>query len=204
MKTKTTKNSTSSEDRLLFDNISEGKYAALEALFNKYYHRLCRFGLTYQKDMETVEEKISDVFILLWNKRKELKKIEKPKSYIYVIAKNSLKKQPNPYWLDHSFDGEHCQYMPSSPSVEDEIINREQKEITTGLIQGILNTIPKKSRRIFELNRLDGFKYKEISEIENLSPRTVENHIALAMKYINKGLKAQHLQNKNQQFKTQS
>ncbi len=177
----------SDQDRDLFDKISEGQYAALEVLFNKYYHPLCRFGLSYNQNIAVVEEKISDVFILLWNKRRELKKIDKPKSYIYVIAKNSLKKKIEIHQL-HSFD-EHSQYTLFSPSIEENLIDQEEKEVTTHLIQSILDSMPHKSRRIFELSRIDGFKYKEISELMGVSPRTVENHIALAMKYISKGLK---------------
>tara|TARA_B000000441_G_C21709081_1_gene331245 strand:- start:629 stop:1222 length:594 start_codon:yes stop_codon:yes gene_type:complete len=179
------------EDLDLFQQISQGQYAALELLFNKYYNALCRFGLSYQKDINIIEEKVSDVFILLWNKRKELNQIEKPKSYIYVIAKNSLKK-PAKSHLIFSIDTQQQRNILFSPSTEDEIIDKEQKEINAQIIQSILNSIPKKSRKIFELSRIDGFKYHEISEIMDISPRTVENHIALAMKYISKGLKQFH------------
>ncbi|MGW1453499.1 RNA polymerase sigma factor [Salegentibacter agarivorans] len=184
--------------------VSEGQYAALEVLFNKYYDPLCRFGLSYDQDIAIVEEKISDVFILLWNKRKELKKIKKPKSYIYVIAKNSLKKQIKIHRLNHGFDEDNSKYAPFSPSKEEEMIDQEQKEITTQLIQSILKSIPPKSRRIFELSRIDGLKYKEISEIVELSPRTIENHIALAMKYIHKGLNELNQQEKNTSTKTKN
>ncbi|MCL6218208.1 RNA polymerase sigma factor [Zunongwangia pacifica] len=181
------------EDLDLFQQISEGKYAALELLFNKYYDALCRFGLSYHKNISIVEEKVSDVFILLWNKRKELNQIEKPKSYLYVIAKNSLKK---PVRSHLSFSTESKQRpILFSPSTEDEIIDKEQKEINAKIIQSILKSIPKKSRQIFELSRIDGFKYREISEIMDISPRTAENHIAIAMKYISKGLKEFHKNN---------
>ena len=177
------------EDRELFQRIAEGHYTALEELFSKYYDALCRFGLSYEQNIAIVEEKISDVFILIWNKRSELKNIEKPKSYIYVIAKNSLKKKRKFHHLHQSIDEGTGQIIPFSPSIEENLIDQEEREITSHLIRSILNSIPEKSRRIFELSRIDGFKYNEISELVNLSPRTVENHIALAMKYISKGIK---------------
>ncbi|WBL24325.1 RNA polymerase sigma factor [Zunongwangia sp. HGR-M22] len=186
-------NCTLKEDLDLFQKIAEGQYAAIEVLFNKYYEALCRFGLNYQKDISIVEEKIADVFIILWNKKNELKQIEKPKSYIYVIAKNSLKK-PTKSHLNFSIDAQQNNIL-FSPSTEEEIIDKEQKEINAKIIQSILNSIPKKSRQIFELSRIDGFKYREISELMDLSPRTVENHIALAMKYISKGLRDFHQKN---------
>ncbi len=195
MRTKNTPELTSkniSQDRELFRRIAEGEYTALEELFTKYYNSLCRFGLSYEQNIAIVEEKISDVFMLIWNKRGELKNIEKPKSYIYVIAKNSLKKKLKIDYLLQSIDEGSGENIPFSPSIEENLIDEEEREITSHLIRSILDSIPKQSRRIFELSRVDGFKYNEISEMVNISPRTVENHIALAMKYISKGLK-QHI-----------
>lgn len=182
------------QDRELFYRISEGENAALEILFDKYYQPLCHFGRSYEQNIAVVEEKISDVFILLWKNRKGLTQINKPKSYIYVIAKNSLKNKNNQ--LHQPLEDWHNQFIPFSPSTEENLIDQEEKILTTYLIQSVLERIPQKSKKIFELSRIDGLKYKEISIMENISPRTVENHIALAMKYISKGLKEFHTKTK--------
>lgn len=176
-----------SQDLELFHKISLGEYKSLERLFNKYYENLCDFGLRYEPNLAIVEEKISDVFILLWNKRKQLKNIDNPKPYIYVIAKNSLIKKPKIKLMDR-LDENYGKHVLLSPSKEEEMIVQEQEDLNAGVILSIIDKIPKKSLRIFELSRIDGFKYKEISEIVGLSPRTVENHIALAMKCIRKEL----------------
>lgn len=78
-------------DDYLFQQIRNGKYEAMELFFNRYYTPLCRFGLSYEKNTCLVEEKVADIFIQLWNNRNILDKIKNPKSYIYVVVKNSLK-----------------------------------------------------------------------------------------------------------------
>ncbi|WP_159023087.1 RNA polymerase sigma factor [Formosa sp. L2A11] len=176
-----------SQDQELFYKISEGEYKSLETLFNKYYENLCDFGLRYESNLAIVEEKIADVFILLWNKRKQLKSIDNPKPYIYVIAKNNLIKKTKIKLMDR-LDENYGKHVLLSPSKEEEMIVKEEEILNTSVMLSIMDKIPKKSLRIFELSRIDGFKYKEISEIVGLSPRTVENHIALAMKYIRKEL----------------
>ncbi|UII25947.1 sigma-70 family RNA polymerase sigma factor [Fulvivirga maritima] len=179
-------------DSELFARISIGQYEAMDVLFNRHYSSLCRFGGIYESDSSIIEEKISDVFILLWNKRKSLNKIDNPKSYLYVIARNRLKKQSlfekNRQSLD---DQDNDSLSLIEESFEDEVITREQKEMNQKIILRILNEIPKKSRQIFEMSRIDGFSYKEISNIMGISPRTVENHVAVALKCINNKLKQQ-------------
>ncbi|MDN3595168.1 RNA polymerase sigma factor [Zunongwangia endophytica] len=176
-----------STDQQLFRRMSNGEYKALNILFNKYYTPLCQFGRLYERDETLVEEKISDVFIQLWNKRKLLKDIANPKSYLYVTVRNKLlKKSTNKidlqYLDDHS---NHTGYL-HAPSIEEETIVQETKDSIQHYLNKILNVLPKKSRRIFVMSRVEGFKYKEIAEIMEISPRTVETHIAIAVKYLSK------------------
>jgi RNA polymerase sigma-70 factor (family 1) len=175
-------------DLYLFQQIGEGKQEAMELFFEKYYKKLCRFGFSYEPNISLIEEKVADIFIELWNNRKTLSKINNPKSYIYVIAKNSFKKVNKFERFHQQIDEKKQSFNMSIPSREEEIIDSEQKDINTNLIYEILDFIPKKSRHVFELSRIEGLKYKEISEILSISPKTVENHIGIALKCIRKTL----------------
>ncbi|MEZ7500724.1 sigma-70 family RNA polymerase sigma factor [Flavobacterium sp. Arc3] len=181
-------NSDCFSDDYLFQQIRNGQYEAMELFFNRYYTPLCRFGLSYESNSCLVEEKVADIFIQLWNNRNLLDKIKNPKSYIYVVVKNSLKTVRKSEQFHQQIDESKTNNTMFSPSREQEIIENEQKEINTNLIREILDVIPKKSRQAFELSRIDGLKYKEISIILNVTPKTVENHIAIALKYISKAL----------------
>lgn len=181
-------NSDCFSDDYLFQQIRNDQYEAMELFFNRYYTPLCRFGLSYEKNACLVEEKVADIFIQLWNNRNILDKIKNPKSYIYVVVKNSLKTVKKSEPFHQQIDETKTSNTLFSPSREEEIIENEQKDINTNLIREILDVIPKKSRQAFELSRIDGLKYKEISVILNVSPKTVENHIAIALKHISRAL----------------
>ena len=177
-------------DDYLFQQIRNGQYEAMELFFNRYYTPLCRFGLSYESNYCLVEEKVADIFIQLWTNRNILDKIKNPKSYIYVIVKNSLKTARKAEPFHQQIDESKTINSMFSPSREQEIIENEQKEMNTNLIREILDIIPKKSRQAFELSRIDGLKYKEIAEILNVTPKTVENHVAIALKYISRALES--------------
>ncbi|GAA4246590.1 MULTISPECIES: RNA polymerase sigma factor [Winogradskyella] len=185
MKIKSIRHSvTPSEDLFLFEQIQEGNTKALDVFFKKYYDKLCRFGVLFESNIHIIEEKVDDVFIKLWSNRDQLNKIKNPKSYIYAILKNDLLRIKNNYQTRPLQNDDQLNSSSLYPSIEDEIIANEQKEINKNVIKNVLESIPKRTRQIFEMSRIDGFKYKEISELLDISPKTVENHIGLALRHI--------------------
>ena len=140
--------------------------------------------MSYENNLEIVQEKVSDVFIQLWHSHKRVHEIKKPRPYLYVVVKNKLMEPVSYQRLKQSLhEGLEDEYYVS-PCIEQEIIDQEQREMYARKIQEILDQVPKKSRQIFEMSRLDGLKYKEISEILGVSIKTVESHMAIALKTI--------------------
>ncbi|MEE1964360.1 RNA polymerase sigma-70 factor, ECF subfamily [Flagellimonas taeanensis] len=182
-KSSTYKELNQKSDLELFQLIKERNKVALEAIFNRYYESLCRFGIAYENDLDVVQEKVSDVFIQLWNAHERIHEIKKPKPYLFVVVKNKLM-EPVSYQKLQSMDRGFGDEYAASPCIEQEIIDQEQREMYVRKIQKILDQIPKKSRQIFEMSRLDELKYKEISEILGVSIKTVESHMAIALKTI--------------------
>lgn len=172
------------QDRQLFAQLEKGKYEALILLHQKFYRPLCRFGAMFEQNTLIIEEKIADVFIELWNRRDTLSGVEHPKAYMYMMARNKLlrtakgEKRLTPIHdnLDYS--------NAEQPSREEELIDQEEKQINQRRIANVLQKVPERSRRVFEMSRVEGFKYSEIAEILGISYRTVEQHVAITMKTI--------------------
>lgn len=173
------------EDLVLFQEIAQGNRLAFEQFYVKYYQYLCRFALSYEKDTYLVEEKVSDVFYYIWQKREELGKIQNPKVYVFTMTKNMLfqqKKSTRRLRVDLEFEAvEHKHYVSA---IEEDIIQSEQEaDLRQALLQ-IIDKIPPKSRRIFEMSRIDGLKYQQIATILDLSVKTIESHMHIALKTI--------------------
>jgi RNA polymerase sigma-70 factor (family 1) len=155
---------------------------AYKELFKGLYHFLYPFARTIVKEKETAEEVVSDVFMKVWEKRKQLEKVENLKVYLYVstrnIGINYLERQRRN--ATFSIDD----YQADFTSV---YFDPEQMLITAdmlALIQKAIDQLPSKCRLIFKLAKEDGLKYKEIAEILNISVKTVENQLAIALNKI--------------------
>ena len=65
---------------------------------------------------------------------------------------------------------------------------QSEKELQE-IIQRALDTLPERCREVFIKSRIEGLKYKEISEELGISVNTVENHIVTALKKLRVALK---------------
>lgn len=178
-------NPKSEEDLVLFQEIAKGSRIAFEQFYVKYYQYLCRFARSYEKDSYLVEEKVSDVFYYIWQQKEALSRIENPKVYVFTMTKNMLfqqKKISRKTTVDLEFEAVEQNYYVAT--IEDDIIQSEQEADLRKALLHIVDQIPPKSRRIFEMSRIDGLKYQQIAEVLDLSIKTVESHMHLALKTI--------------------
>lgn len=160
---------------------------AFEQLHSIYYASLCNFAFNYLKDRQLCEEVISDVFVALWQKRKELEEVRNIRSYLYTcsknlsidtIRKNAIRIQPDT----------NC-FEIEIPEIEDSFLSPlEMKEFRTKMNEAI-EQLPPQCKLIFKMLVNDQLAYKEIAEILNLSRKTVEAQISIAYKKITAALK---------------
>lgn len=164
----------------LLEQIGKGDQKAFGALFQLFYKRLLNFAFHYVRSNEVAEEIVSDVFVRLWNKRAELTKIENIEAFLFVSVKNGALN-----YLERFSLYQVCQLPDTDRS---ELINLENpqkelewKELLYKMDEAI-STLPAECQRIFRLSREEGFKAKEVAQILNISPRTVETQLYRAIK----------------------
>jgi RNA polymerase sigma-70 factor (family 1) len=155
---------------------------AYKELFTSLYSYLFQFAKTFVKTKELAEEIVSDVFIKVWQRRKELDRIDNLKVYLYVTTRNM------------AFNCLDKQKRIATNNIEDfpaeltsAYFDPEQLMITAdmlALIQKAIDGLPAKCRMIFKLAKEDGLKYREVAEILNISVKTVENQLAIALRKI--------------------
>ncbi|SEW19080.1 RNA polymerase sigma-70 factor, Bacteroides expansion family 1 [Chitinophaga sp. YR573] len=157
---------------------------AFAELFRHFYDRLLHFCIQYVHSREAAEEIVSDVFVKIWNRRTELEKVVNLEVYLFVAVKNhSLNYLEQYSSLRISPINEETGMAELTNSVDPEK-RMEWKEILFRMDQEV-SRLPDQCRRVFKLIKEEGFKYKDVAEILNISPRTVETQLFRAMKRLN-------------------
>jgi RNA polymerase sigma-70 factor (family 1) len=160
---------------------------AYEELYVSLYEYLYNFAWSFVKSKQLSEEIVSDVFIKVWQKRSTLESIENFKVYLYVVAKNiSLNYVGKNKTLTYSDIRDLSAELISTYS------DPEQLLITSDMMQLINNAVaqlPTRCRLIFRLVKEDRMKCREVAEILQISIKTVENQVAIAVRKIGNAVK---------------
>jgi RNA polymerase sigma-70 factor (ECF subfamily) len=155
---------------------------AYKELFITFYPSLFRFVLDIVGSREEAEEIISDLFMKIWEKRKTLGEILNLRVYCFVAARNLSINQIEKKKREATCDID--EYASGISSLQ---VDPEQLLITEEMLQRIhraVDALPARCKLIFKLVKEDGFRYKEAAEILNISVKTVENQLAIALKKI--------------------
>lgn len=162
--------------------IKLGDEQAFELLFRKHYIRLCTFANKFLNDPEEAKELVQDVFAKIWEGRDEIDPEDSLKSYVFKITQNlSLnrlrrKKVESKYAEIYKLVYIECQEF----SAHESLLARELEDN----IARSIAKLPNECRKVFELSRVEGLKYKEIAEALNISIKTVEAQISKALRLL--------------------
>ncbi|XOV67935.1 MAG: RNA polymerase sigma-70 factor [Fluviicola sp.] len=148
-----------------------------ESTFREHYEPLTRYAHSILKNQEEAEDAVQKLFIKFWEKRFELQ-IENVRAYLYRATYNTclneVKSKKN---LRNHVSEDDVQILASDDSSNNILEEELQSQIETAM-----EVLPEKCRQVFQLSRFEEKSYKEISEELNISVKTVENHIAKALK----------------------
>ena len=170
------------EQQKLLKQIASGDEDALRRIYHYFYKRLLQFAFVLTKNKEAAEELVEDVFIKFWRNRENANSVRNLNVYLYRATKNTclnyLSSKANAN-ITSPFDALNIELQgPVCP--EDLLIYQE----TYAKIKDAIETLPPRCKMIFKLIREDGLKYKEVAELLNLSPNTIDAQMTIAIRRI--------------------
>ena len=167
---------------LLGQRIANDDQLAYRQLFIHFYHRLSRFVMGFTKNRELTEEIVSDVFINLWRRRKNLEEVSNLKLYVYVSAKNIAFNYLKKLHRENLTDLDSVEIELEDPFADPgaALVTREMNL----KLKNAINDLPPRCKLIFTLVKEDGLSYKQTAELLNISESTVDNQLSIALKKI--------------------
>jgi len=167
----------------LFLKIKNGDRNAFRIFFEKHNQSLYRFLISRGVDDSTAEELVQKTFVMIWEKRDGIDPEKSLRAYLFQIAYSRMLNHIRNNKKFH--DSKNIPDEGNHPTPADDLQNKQLKIA----IDKAIAAMPPKRRMVFEFCFLKDFTYKETAGAMNISVKTVENHMALALKDMRRSLR---------------
>ncbi|WP_127139055.1 RNA polymerase sigma factor [Flagellimonas oceanensis] len=163
----------------LVEQLKIGRKEAYSHLFQLYHQELCNYMTAISGDPKAAQDIAQQTFIKIWDNRSKLKIGDnKLKRYVFKTAyhlfiDSQRKRNKESQLLESLKQQAYLDMIEVDSSLFEERLQRVEREI---------ENLPEQCKKVFILSKREGLKYKEISEQLHISIKTVEVHMARAMK----------------------
>ncbi|HEY9256344.1 RNA polymerase sigma factor [Chitinophaga sp.] len=166
----------------LVSAIKQGDELSYEQAYISCRDKVFYYFLKKTRSEEDASDLLQTTFLRLWQYRSSLNEDYSLDQHLFNIAYtvyvDALRRQQKVMRIDHALHTE----APEEAVAIDPV---EQKEMDHRL-QVLLEQLPPERKKVFILHRLEGYSYKEIAAELSISVKTVDNHVARAVKYLKK------------------
>jgi len=148
------------------------------------------FAKNYVLADEDAENIVQDVFLVLWEKKDELEITYTLTTYLFTLVKNKCLSFLRHKLIEEEYNLQMKEELSFKLYALESLDYSYQSETELQeAIKRALDALPERCREVFIKSRIEGLKYKEISEELGISVNTVENHIVTALKKLRVELK---------------
>ena len=160
---------------------------AYASVFDATYDALYRYAWYITHDREASYDILQDVYAKLWTVRETIDPDRSLKALLYQMVRN--------YSLNHERQKKRrASDTLDAMSVEPSSNNTTEEDLDAMTLQrqmqSWIEAMPERRRIAFEMSRFEGKSHEEIAEAMALAPKTVNNHIVLALQYLRERLRA--------------
>ncbi len=164
------------EPQILF-RLKDGDESALAELIGLYKQPLALAMLRMLKSREDVEELLQELFLRVWKNREQIDAERPIRAYLYKIAENlvydRLRKAAREKQLAVDY---FANLVEAYSHIEEGVFDQETK----AFLQEAIDQLPAQRKRVFELCKIEGRSYEEVSQMLAISIATVNSHITNA------------------------
>lgn len=153
---------------------------ALKQIFDAFYPSLCHYASHFVGDHDQSEEVVQDLFVRIWEKREQMEISTSLRSYLF----RSVRNQCINLIMHEKVRQNHAQKIRDALIEDTAEENYFLEEERSKAIASAIAALPEKRREIFLLSRQEGLKYQEIANQLQISVKTVETQMGLALRFL--------------------
>lgn len=157
----------------------------IEGLFRQHHKGLCDLAFNIVRDGDAAKDIVQEVFMKLWGNREQLTFGDQIKHYLFKATAHTAYN--------------HIRFYKKIIPLEDLVNDKtmlayagtdgvEYKELEVR-VRHAIDKLPPKCKTIYILSRHEGLKYQEIADTLELSVKTVENQMGIALEKLRTELK---------------
>lgn len=171
------------DEKELLSLLTTGNEEAVRIIYQKYWQRLFLSAYNVLKDKEACEDIIQEIIIQLWKKRETLNITTSLWAYLFTATRyqvfHHIKKSAGRPELFEDLEERFSTDAPDIPLYVKDLNER---------INTAVESLPEKCRNIYKLSREHHLSYKAIADHLQISPKTVENQLSIALKKLRDAL----------------
>jgi RNA polymerase sigma factor (sigma-70 family) len=160
---------------------------ALGKIFQTYYKELYFYGLKIIPVPELVKDVIQELFVRLWEKKEELGKIAKIKSYLLIALRHELIYASKKHRISEMSD--HVFVEPFTLTIEDFLIKEEDSKHLNEKLVVSLNKLSERQREVIMLRFYHNLNFEELAEVLKMNVQSVRNLLFRALEKVRNDLK---------------
>lgn len=159
----------------LYEAIKNGDQEAFKTFYDKNFDKLFLYLKSRGIRSDAAEDIIQKAFIYIWENRQKIDSSKSLRAYIYRIAYTRMLN-----YLDQKKEG--AEWDENFGKTEINPHHDAEYSDLKSSFRKALDRMPERRRAVFEHCFIQDFTYKETAEVLSISPKTVENHMALAFR----------------------
>lgn len=170
-------NSTKAE----FQRFLNGEESGYRQIFDRYKDVLYRYTYAVNKCNFEAEEIVQEAFIRLFKNKMHIHEYQQIYPYLFVIVKRLLITNYRKKVVHARYETYTALHWQEGTDTTQEQL--DANELCT-LLEEAIDSLSPKEKEVFNLNKLQGLSYQDISECTGRSKNTVKNQLISASKKV--------------------
>ncbi len=170
------------DDLLRWSQFRNGDRDAFAAIYQQHVLQLITYGLRICPDRDLLKDQIQELFVELWNSRKNLAPVQSVKFYLFKALRYKLiRLEKNRYLSQQSARIALSLDNPLQEPIETRIIEKESQASEVASVRRAIKTLSLRQQEAIQLRYYQGFTHDQIAEIMDLNYQSVSNLLHRAL-----------------------